>query len=158
MPKITALLHTHNDGLRLGRALQSLRPCDELLVIDNDSQDDTARVAREHGAIVKAAIPGVAFGAYAMDASHDWILWIRPNESLSDDLEASLFEWKNQAPGENVACYKISIREESNAGWLVCQPEVRLLNRAKINWLGENPPDHVGGASLNGDLLRFHLP
>ena len=32
MPKFTALLRTHNDALRLGRALQSLRPCDEVLV------------------------------------------------------------------------------------------------------------------------------
>ena len=93
MPKITALLHTHNDALRLGRALESLRPCDEVLVIDDCSEDDTSRVAREHGATFKSALPGVTFGAYATDASHDWILCLRPNETLSDDLEAALFDW-----------------------------------------------------------------
>ena len=47
MPKTTALLHTHNDALRLGRALDSLRPCDEVLVIDEGSEDDTARRRNE---------------------------------------------------------------------------------------------------------------
>src|SRR5215472_1658187 len=78
MPKFTALLHTHNDALRLGRALQSLRPCDEVLIIDEGSEDDTAKVAREYGATLKTAIPGVSPGAYAMDAQHEWILCLRP--------------------------------------------------------------------------------
>lgn len=69
MPKISALLHTHNDALRLGRALDSLRPCDEVLIIDQDSEDETEKVAREHGATFKTAIAGVTSGAYAMDAS-----------------------------------------------------------------------------------------
>jgi glycosyltransferase involved in cell wall biosynthesis len=57
MPKLTALLHTHNDALRLGRALQSLRPCDQVLVIDENSEDDTEKVARDYGATFKTAIP-----------------------------------------------------------------------------------------------------
>jgi len=73
MPRISALLHAHNDALRLGRALDSLRPCDEVLVIDDCSEDDTAKVAHQHGANLKSAIPGVTFGVYAMDAAHDWV-------------------------------------------------------------------------------------
>ncbi len=95
MPRISALLHTHNDALRLGRALESLRPCDEVLVIDDNSEDDTTQVARQYGAIVKSAISGVTFGAYAMDTTHAWVLCLHPNETLSEGLEASLFEWKN---------------------------------------------------------------
>jgi len=40
MPKISALLHTHNDALRLGRAPESLRPCDEVLAIEDCSEDE----------------------------------------------------------------------------------------------------------------------
>src|ERR1035441_847874 len=100
MPKITALLHTHNDALRLGRALDSLRPCDEVLVIDDRSEDDTSKVAREHGATLKSAVPGVTFGAYATDALHDWFSASVPMRPLSDDLEAALFDWKSQEPAE----------------------------------------------------------
>lgn len=117
MPEISVLLHTHNDALRLGRALESLRSCDEVLVIDNCSEDDTAKIAREYGVTLKSAIPGVTPGIYALDTKHDWVLCLRPNETLSDDLEASLFEWKNQEPAEGVACYRISIREQNDNGW-----------------------------------------
>jgi len=73
MLRISALLHTKNDAQRIGRALDSLRPCDEVLVIDHDSEDETAKIARDHGAKVQKAVPGVEDGAYAMDAAHDWV-------------------------------------------------------------------------------------
>ena len=156
MPKITALIHTHNDALRLGRALDSLRPCDEVLVIDDGSEDDTERIAREHGAKFKKTIAGVAPGAYAMDATHPWILCLRPNESLSDDLEASLFEWKGRELDEDVTCFSVPIRKENGAGWEHLPPEVRLVNRRRINWVDELPPDENSTAVLDGDLLSFH--
>lgn len=158
MPKITALLHTHNDALRLGRALDSLRPCDEVLIIDADSEDDTERIAREHGANFKKAIPGVTPGAYAVDALNDWILCLRANESLSDDLEAALLEWKEKDPDAAIACYGMPIRQENNIGWHQHPPEVRLVNRARINWVGEMPPEDACGAVLSGDLLSFSKP
>jgi glycosyltransferase involved in cell wall biosynthesis len=159
MPKITALLHTDNDALHLGRALDSLRPCDEMLVIDDCSEDDTSRVAREHGAAFKTAIPGVTFGAYASDASHDWILCLRPDEALSDDLEAALFDWKKEEPAEETADYRISIREQNaNGEWQSLPPETRLVNRKLVNWIGEMPPEGSGEMKLSGDLLRFSQP
>ncbi len=158
MPKITALLHTHNDALRLGRTLDSLRPCDEVLLIDDSSEDDTLKVAWEHGATLKSAIPGVTFGAYVADASHDWILCLHPNEALSDELEASLFDWKNQEPKEDVAGYQVSIREQNGTGWQSCPPETRLINRKIVNWIGEMPPDEPSDDKLSGDVLRFHQP
>src|ERR1700735_4350605 len=109
MPKISALLHTHNDALRLGRALDSLRPCYEVLISDQASEDETEKVAREHGATFKTAIAGVTSGAYAMDAAHEWILCLRCNEALSDDLEATLLEWTEKEPDEALACYSVPI-------------------------------------------------
>jgi len=158
MAKITALLHTHNNARQLGRALDSLRPCDEVLVIDADSDDDTERIAREHGVNFKKAIPGVTAGAYAMDATHDWVLCLRPNESLSDDLEAALFEWKEREVDPNLACFGLPVRQENGTGWEKRPPEVRLVNRTRINWIEEMPPQQACSAVLNGDLLSFHEP
>lgn len=156
MPKITALLHTHNDALQLGRVLESLRPCDEVLVIDDESEDDTEKIAREHGANVKKAIPGVSPGAYVMDAVHEWILCLRPNESLSEDLEAALSEWKEREIDPNTACFGVPVRRENGAGWEALPPEVRLVNRTLMNWVGEMPPDQACSVVLKGDLLSFH--
>lgn len=158
MPKITALLHTHNDALRLGRTLESLRPCDEVLVIDDASDDDTAKVAKEHGASLKNAIPGVNPGTYVMDATHDWILVLFPNEALSDGLEASLFEWKERDVDEKVSCFRIGIREEVGIGWEGREPEVRLVNRKLVNWVGDLPPNQQCETTLPGELLRFQQP
>jgi (heptosyl)LPS beta-1,4-glucosyltransferase len=158
MPKITALLHTHNDALRLGRALDSLRPCDEVLIIDDGSDDDTARIAHEHGVSVKGAIPGVTQGAYVMDASYDWILCQMPNEALSEELEASLLEWKSSDPEETIACCKMHLREQNENGWQPLDPEVRLINRKLLNWVGELPPAQHCDITLKGDLLRFQQP
>src|SRR5207302_10654488 len=84
MLRISALLHAKNDAQRIGRALDSLRPCDEILVIDHDSADETVKIARDHGATVKKACQGVQAGNYAMDARQDCILCLLPCESLSD--------------------------------------------------------------------------
>jgi glycosyltransferase involved in cell wall biosynthesis len=158
MPKISALLHTHNDALRLGRALDSLRPCDEVLIIDQASEDETEKVAREHGATFKTAIPGVTSGAYAMDAAHEWILCLHCNEALSDELEAALIEWKENEPDEGLACYSVPIRAENGSGWEQQSPEVRLVNRKRMNWMGEMPPEQTCGVVLGGDILSFREP
>ncbi len=138
--------------------MQSLRPCDEVLVIDDCSDDETAAVAREYGATLKTAIPGVTAGAYAMDAANEWILCLRPNESLSDDLEAALFEWKQREDDGHIACYNVPVREENGYGWQEATPQVRLFNRTKINWIGDMPGDPNCDATLTGDLLSFHQP
>jgi hypothetical protein len=106
----------------------------------------------------KRPFPGVSPGAYAVDAEHEWILCLRPNESLSDTLEATLFEWKEQDPGENVVCYSVPSREENGSGWRDCPPEVRLINRNRVNWIGEMPPENQNCARMQGELLSFQHP
>jgi len=91
--KISALIHAYDNERSLGRTLDSLRPCDEVIVVDHNSNDDTAKIAREHGARVITGVPGVDRGAYSQDARNQWILCLLPQEALAEELEASLFEW-----------------------------------------------------------------
>jgi len=46
MREITAVLHTQDDALRIGRCLETLYPCDGILIIDHGSKDGTLRVAQ----------------------------------------------------------------------------------------------------------------
>jgi glycosyltransferase involved in cell wall biosynthesis len=158
MAKISAIIHAHNDEQRLARALDSLRPCDEVLVIDHDSSDRTAEVAREHGAKVKAYVPGVQPGAYVCDLRHDWVLCLQPDEALSEALEASLFEWKQNDAPEDAVGYSVVLREETENGWRSAGRQLRLANRCRINWSGALPPRDGDGHLLAGDLLRFSKP
>ncbi|HET7749303.1 MAG TPA: hypothetical protein VFK81_07980 [Terriglobales bacterium] len=152
MPELTALIHTHNDELRLGRALESLRPCDELLIFDHGSQDGTEIVAREYGAQVLGAA-----GADLSRAKHDWILCLLPTEALSEGLEASLFEWKLTEHAASHA-FSVAVREQAGDQWLSLSPTTRLLNRQARRWTGPLPSDNPQAQLLAGDLLRFRQP
>ena len=159
MPKISAIVHAQNDALRIGRALDSLRPCDEIIVIDHDSSDDTIKIARKHGANVKKGLPGVEPGAYIMDARNDWILCLHPNEALSEGLETSLLEFKERSnEDEQGTCYNILVREEQGISWRSLPAETRLANRAKVNWVTQCPPKLEGAPVLAGELMRFEEP
>ena len=92
------MLHTCNVASQLERCLYSLRPCDEVIVIDHGSTDDTVKIAREHGARVIQGVSGVDHGAYTQDVRNDWVLVLCPNECVGEDLEASLFEWREAEP------------------------------------------------------------
>jgi glycosyltransferase involved in cell wall biosynthesis len=155
MPKISALIHTLNDAQRLSRAIESLRSCDEVLVVDHGSEDNTETIARDRGAKVKAAIPGVEDGTYAVDATYDWILCVQPSESLSEDLEASLLDWKRSDPDEGVIGFRVQVREQNEKGWHSLGQQMRLVNRKRINWTTTLPPNASNAESLAGDLLRF---
>ena len=168
MPKITALVHTHNDASRIGRLLETLRACDEVLLIDHGSSDATRDVAGEYAATIKAGVPGVSRGVYAIDARHDWILCLLPNEALSETFEAALFEWKvrddqpKDKPPEEVspgACsFAVGIREETKDGWSDQPPQTRLVNRTKVNWQDELPSSPSDAEVLAGHILSFRHP
>ena len=156
MPKISAIIHAQNDERRIGRALESLRACDQVIVVDHGSSDATAKVAREYGATVMSGVPGVEPGAYIMDAHHDWILCVLPNESLTEGLEASLFEWREGEPDEVVG-YRVEVREEVGGGWQSLGPQLRLVNRQRMNWQGKLPPNEEA-PGLQGEVMRFAKP
>jgi glycosyltransferase involved in cell wall biosynthesis len=162
MLRVSALLHTKNDAQRIGRALDSLRPCDEVLVIDHDSEDETAKIARDHGAKVKKAVPGVEDGTYATDTTHDWVLCLLPCEALSEGLEASLLSWKHQFNDDdgseqpsNISALAFALRHETEKGWENAPPQTRLVNRQVVNWTSALPPETNGALVLPGDLLHF---
>jgi glycosyltransferase involved in cell wall biosynthesis len=153
VPKITAILYANSDAAHLARSLESLRPCDEVLVIDYKSDDHTREIARAYGATVKDAIPGVDEGAYVIDAGHDWILCLLPSEVLSQELQAALEEWKQRDHGAS-AGFSLKVRREGNKGWEQGGTEMRLFNRTKINFKEALPPN-IESPRLPGELLRF---
>ena len=155
MPTITALLHTHNDALRLGRALEMLFPCDELLVVDHGSEDETGEVAREYGARVVSK----SEGPYVEMVRGDWILSLDPRESITEALAASLFEWKSEPIPANMRAYSVYRREETTDGWIENPIAQTRLVRADWNrWAGYFPEPDESAVALEGDLLRFVFP
>ena len=160
MPPITALLHTTNDALRLGRALETLYPCDEIVIVDHNSSDATLRVAREYGARVVPAIDGSAAAYYLNLAAHDWVFCVAPNESLTEGLAATLFEWSSLASNAVTAkAGAVFLLAEIKSGWQeVIAPETRLVPRNWKSWQNILPENCPNATPLDGKLLRFVFP
>jgi hypothetical protein len=164
MPPITALLHTTDDALRLGRCLETLRPCREVIVVDHGSRDATVRIAREYGARIVCWEDGTEPGHYLRFASHNWILCLDPRESLTEALEATLFEWgyaqgsgATSQPG--ASAFSVRLREQTGDGWIeLSDPQTRLISRGWNCWQGWLPADESSATVLPGELLRFILP
>lgn len=159
MPAITAVLHTENDALRLGRCLETLYPCDQILVVDHSSRDSTAQVARDYGARVTAAVPGASWAHYLRSAD-GWILCLDPHESVSESLAASLYEWKSSAADTPSApAFSVFLRQESDEGWVhVPVAQTRLVPPDWNRWEGSFPCADASALTLEGELLRFVFP
>ena len=163
MPAITALLHTRNDALRLGRALETLLPCDEIVVVDHGTDYAARRIAREYGARVVSAKANITPSQCLHLARHDWILCLEPRESLTETLAASLFEWKAEwkpkAQSQQPIAFSFLLREETPNGWQTNPtPQTRLVPRSWSHWNGMLPASEASAITLEGALLRFILP
>jgi hypothetical protein len=158
MPPITAILHTCNDAHQIGRALESLRPCDEIVIVDHNSRDTTIHAARQFAATIRVADPQDSPPTnHVALARYDWVLCLLPSESLTESLEASLYEWKIASAGEVAAIPSCSavIREESSLGWIQTPASTRLVPRHWTQWEGSLPRHDPRSLLLQGELLRF---
>jgi hypothetical protein len=154
MPKLSAIVYAHDaERDHLDKTLESLRVCDDILLINADGSDAVNKLSRRFKARVKNGIPGVTPGAYLMDTYRDWILVLRPGEAIDEELGASLTTWRRQKRDDN-AGYRFAVREERDGVFRQRGPELRLVNRKKINWTGELPPN-AEAPTLRGTILRY---
>ena len=156
MSRIAALLHTHNDGLRLGRCLETLYPCDELVIVDHGSSDATLHVAREYGARILLAKAG--HPPHFPISEPSWLLCLEARESISEALAASLYEWKS-AERNGSHAFSMLVREETASGWVENrEAETRLVPSDWQRWNGFLPVGDPSASALEGEILRFTVP
>src|SRR6185503_2053921 len=92
--KISATIVTLNEERNIARAMASLKPCvDEIVVVDSGSSDRTREVAAKLGArVVREEWRGYAeqknFAAAC--AANDWVLSIDADEELTPELAAEI--------------------------------------------------------------------
>jgi glycosyltransferase involved in cell wall biosynthesis len=95
-PRISALVNTLNEESRLPFALRTLAWCDEVVVVDMESEDATAEVATKAGARVfshprvGSAQPARQFGIERCEG--DWILILDADELVPPQLARRLRE------------------------------------------------------------------
>jgi len=159
MPAITAVLHTENDALRLGRCLETIYPCDHILIVDHGSRDSTVDVACQYGARVTAAVRGASPDHYFRSAAPGWVLCLDPRESVSESLAADLYAWKLGAGNPPAPAFSMFLREETADGWVqVPLAATRLIPPDWSRWDGFFPQSDPSAIALEGELLRFAFP
>lgn len=163
--KISATIITYNEERNIARAIESLRCCDEILVVDSGSNDRTCEIAANLGArVIESAWPGYAAQKnHASDkAEHDWILSIDADEALSEALEGEIWRLKKNGPcfdGYTMPRLAQYLgRWILHSGWYPDR-KVRLYDRRKATWQGKYVHEsvHVNGTvgHLEANLLHF---
>jgi glycosyltransferase involved in cell wall biosynthesis len=163
--KISATIISFNEERNIARVIESLRCCDEILVLDSGSNDRTAEIATKLGArVVEASWHGYAAQKnIAVElAANDWILALDADESLSEALEAEIWHIKKSGPqydGYTVPRLAQYLgRWILHSGWYPDR-KVRLFDRRKAVWVGEFVHESVkvtgSVGHLQSNLLHF---
>jgi glycosyltransferase involved in cell wall biosynthesis len=166
MPAITATIITLNEEERIVECLSSLSCCDEIIVVDSGSTDNTRHLATAKGArVFERTWEGYSVQKnFAADqARNDWILSIDADERLSMELADEIASWKNAAPSARALSMPRRVfylgRWIKHSGWYPDR-KIRLYDRRFSRWQGDfvheslKVDGNVG--SFKGDL--FHFP
>ena len=94
-PSVSVVVLTHNEQNNIGPCLESCAWCDDVHVLDSDSNDDTCQIAERAGASVHSN-PFVDFGAqrnWAIDnipCKHRWHFHLDADERFTHSLAAEM--------------------------------------------------------------------
>ncbi len=163
--KISATIITFNEQKNIARAIESLRCCEEVVVVDSGSTDRTAEIASRLGArVVEHPWEGFAKqkNVASEAAAHDWILSIDADESLSEALEAEIWQLKKKGPEYDA--YTMPRLAQYLGRWILhsgWHPDrkIRLYNRGKGRWVGNYVHESVAVdgriGHLDANLLHY---
>jgi glycosyltransferase involved in cell wall biosynthesis len=147
--KISATIITYNEERNIPRVIESLRCCDEIVVVDSGSSDRTTEIAAKLGArVVESNWRGFAGQKnYASEnTSHDWILSLDADESLSEALEGEIWQIKKNGP--QFDAYTMPRLAQYLGRWILHSGwypdrKVRLFDRRRAKWVGEHVHESV---------------
>lgn len=88
MPTISAVVLARNEADNIANCIETLKWCDQILVIDNESSDTTAEIAERSGARVatKAGTFAELRNEALKKAKTDWLLYVDADERVTPAL------------------------------------------------------------------------
>ena len=164
-PDVTAVIAAHDESANIEACIASLKWTREIIVVENDSKDDTVALAGGAGATVISP-PFTTIGAarnHAMDrAASEWILVVDADERCTPDLAAEITRSVGESP--RYAAFRITRRnfflgrEIRHGGWGTDKP-IRLFKRG-MRYNANQVHEHVNVAGETGELTGslIHYP
>lgn len=165
--KISAFVICFNEEQKIRRCLESVRWCDEIIIVDSGSTDATLSICRDFtDKIFSRTWPGhVEQKRYALSlCTHEWILNIDADEVVDDQLREEIQQVLHADSGNDINGYYVNRvvfyldKWWRKGGWY---PEYRLrvCRRSATSWGGENPHEKaiVSGKTgrLRGELQHY---
>jgi len=160
LPRLSAIVITLNEADNIAGCLDALAFCDERIVVDGGSSDETVRIAESKGARVLAHL-FEGFGAqkgYALSlATGDWVLSIDADErvppALVDEIKRAVESGAAdgyELPRRSAFCGRVM----DHSGWA---PDyvLRLFRRDKAYFTGDLVHERV---VCTGKVERLKQP
>jgi glycosyltransferase involved in cell wall biosynthesis len=160
---LSACIITYNEADRIEACLRSLAFCDEIIVVDSHSSDDTRTRAAAGGArVIERDWPGYrSQKQFAVDAArHDWVLCLDADERVSEALRAEILA-RRAAGFPGVSGYSVPRITDYFGRFLRhgnAYPDrlVRLFDRRRGGWSGYEIHENTRVEGRIG-RLRGHL-
>ena len=148
-PRISAAVICRDEEDRIAECLESVAWCDETVVVDSGSRDDTVRVARKHATrVLHHDWAGhVAQKQFALEQTQgDWILCLDADERCTPQLRAALQRALREFP--TLAGFEVRRRTFYLGRWIrhggwYPDWKLRIVRRGRARWGGRDPHDRL---------------
>lgn len=162
---LSVVILTKNEADRIRACIESVRWADDILVVDDESIDETVQIARSLGARVlarKMDIEGRHRNWAYAQARHEWVLSLDADERVTPELAHEITELiQNGAPHDTYAIPRrnyLGNRWLRYGGWYP-SAQLKLFKQSVFRW--EETTVHPRAISdrswgiLQHDLLHF---
>jgi glycosyltransferase involved in cell wall biosynthesis len=161
-PTVSAIIVCYNEEENIGRCLNSLRWCDEIVVVDSFSTDRTVEICRQFSNIVIqrewAGYRDQKAFAHS-NVTKDWVLMIDSDEEVTPELQKEILE---QLAAADSSCSGFLLprlvfyldRWWRRGGWYP-DYHIRLFRRELATWGGTEPHDKI---IIDGPVRRLGNP
>ena len=159
--RISCCIVCFNEEKNIRRCLESVKWCDEIIVVDSFSTDRTMAICREYtDRVWQRQWPGyVEQKRFALSqATHEWVLNVDADEEVSPELQqeirAVLAQDRGEVDGFYIPRLVYYLGRWWWRGWYPGY-RLRLFRKAKVRWGGVNPHEKV---ILQGRAGHFRNP
>jgi glycosyltransferase involved in cell wall biosynthesis len=164
VPKLSVTIITRNEAADIAAAIASVAWADDILVVDSQSTDGTADLARAAGArVIVRDWPGYIEqkNFAAMQAAHDWILSLDADERATPGLAREIQQTLEQPAHQAYQLPRVTwyLGQWIRATDWYPDYQTRLYDRRAARWTGRYVHEGVTVdgtlGRLRGDLQHF---
>lgn len=166
---ISILILTLNEEQNLPSCLESIKWCDDIVVLDSHSVDNTAEIAKTFGArIFQRKFDNYAnqrnYGIHDIDYKHKWLLMLDADEIVPKNLHKEMHKAILDADDSNISLFRMRRKDYLFGKWIKYSSKYpiwfgRLMKIGKVHVEREiNEEYHTKGEISSLDEHLVHYP